>query len=444
MTESPSTPGHAPPPVLEDGPGVHASNFHFPHGFLWGAATSSHQVEGNNTRNDWWAWEQSGKVRQPSGLAADHYRRFHEDFDLAHGLAHNAHRFSLEWSRIEPEPGRFDSAAIEHYREVLLALRERNIEPVVTLHHFTLPAWLAAGGGWHDRGVEDHFVRFVECVLEEYAPLARWWITINEPVVQVFKGYLIGQWPPGRTTDYRGAFQAVRHMLRAHVRAYHAIHQRRPDAMVSVAQHVLALQPCNPDSWTDRLSVRARDYLFNNLFIDSLHSGWLAVPGQFFERLPMSKTLDFIGLNYYTRDFVKNSGLDVPGLVGTFCKLRSTQVIVKRNDLGWEIYPEGLGQFLHRFARYHVPLLVTENGIPSVNDRDRWTFILLHLWQVARAIADGVPVVGYLHWSLLDNFEWADGYGARFGLVGVDFRTQQRTVRDSALRLAQIIRANQM
>jgi beta-glucosidase len=383
-------------------------------------------------------------VPQPSGAAADHFHRFREDFDLAREIGHNAHRLSLEWSRIEPEPGRFDAAAIEHYREVLTALRERGMEPVVTLHHFTLPRWLAARGGWHCRDVEEHFVRFVECVLEEYHDLVRWWITINEPVVQVFKGYLIGQWPPGRVTDYKGAFQAVRHMLRAHVRAYHVIHQRRPDAMVSVAQHVLALQPCNPDSWTDRLSVRGRDYLFNNLFIDSLQSGHLAVPGQFFERLPLSKTLDFIGLNYYTRDFVKNSGLDVPGLIGTFCKLPDHQMIVKRNDLGWEVYPEGLGQFLHRFKRYHLPLLITENGVPAVNDDDRWMFLQLHLWQVARAIADRVPVVGYLHWSLLDNYEWADGFGARFGLIGVDFATQQRTVRNSARRLAEVIRSNQL
>ena len=186
MTESPSAADHAAPPAIEDAPGVHSSNFHFPGGFLWGAATSAHQVEGNNTGNDWWAWEQAGRVRQPSGDAADHFHRFREDFDLAREIGHNAHRLSLEWSRIEPEPGRFDAAAIEHYREVLTALRERGIEPVVTLHHFTLPRWLAARGGWHGRDVEEHFVRYVECVLEEYRELVRWWITLNEPVVQVF------------------------------------------------------------------------------------------------------------------------------------------------------------------------------------------------------------------------------------------------------------------
>ncbi|TMQ51114.1 MAG: glycoside hydrolase family 1 protein [Candidatus Eisenbacteria bacterium] len=436
-------PGRSMRPGSEEVPGARAANFKFPLGFLWGAATSSHQVEGNCTNNDWWAWEEAGKVREPSGLACDHYRRFREDFDLARELGHNAHRFSLEWSRIEPEEGRFSTEAIAHYRDVMEALRERGMEPVVTIHHFTLPRWLAEKGGWESDDIERRFERFVVRVVEEYRELARWWVTLNEPVVHVFKSYVIGQWPPGKQ-DLRAAVKVMRRMLRAHVRAYHAIHSRRPDAMVSVAQHALALGACNPRSWRDRLSVRVRSYLFNQLFLDALHRGALRVPGLLWERLPSGRTLDFVGINYYTRDFVRNTGFDLPGFLGNACPLDHHQHIGKRSSLGWEIYPEGLAAFLRLFARYRLPILVTENGVAADRDPDRWTFISLHLWQVARAIADGIPVLGYLYWSLLDNYEWADGYVARFGLVGVDFATQERTVRESARMLGDVIRRNEL
>jgi beta-glucosidase len=448
-TEAPRpkpNPAHPPMPAdprdhAEPAPGVHATRFRFPDGFLWGAATSAHQVEGGNTRNDWWEWETSGRVASPSGDACDHYRRFREDFDLAQALEHNAHRFSIEWSRIEPEEGRWDDAALEHYRDVLLALRSRGIEPVVTLYHYTMPRWMAAKGGWEDRTMERHYARYVRHVLAALAPHARWWITLNEPVVQVFKGWIIGQWPPGRT-DWAAALAVLRRMMRAHVRAYHLIHEARPDAMVSIAKHALALSADDPRRWLDRLSVRMRSYFFNHLFVDALHTGVLRVPGLFWERLPMGRTLDFIGVNYYTRDFVRNTGYSLPGLVGDRAKRDHRQQVGKLNDLGWEVYPEGLAGFLREFAHMKLPILVTENGVPARDDDDRWTFLFMHLWQVARAIADGVNVAGYLHWSLLDNYEWADGYAARFGLIEVDHATQQRRIRPSAWKYAHIIRTN--
>ena len=430
-------------PGAAPGYGVHAANFRFPPGFLWGASTSAHQVEGGNTLNDWWDWESAGRVPERSGEAADHFHRYRDDYDLAQALEHNAHRFSLEWSRIEPEEGRWSEEAIAHYRDVLLALRERGIEPVVTLYHYTMPRWMAAKGGWESPLMEDRFARYVGRVMRDLGPLARWWITLNEPVVQVFKGWIIGQWPPGKT-DWKSAFAVLRHMVRAHVRAYHLVHEHRPDAMVSIAKHVLALSACDPKRWRDRLSVRVRSYFFNHLFVDALHTGVLRVPGLFWERLPHGRTLDFIGINYYTRDFVHNTGLDLPGWMGGACRLDNRQHVGKLNGLGWEVYPEGLAQYLREFSRFGLPILVTENGIPAGEDDDRWTFIYLHLWQVARAIADGVNVVGYLHWSLLDNYEWADGYRARFGLVEVDFATQARRIRPSAWKLTHVIRRNEL
>jgi beta-glucosidase len=432
-----------PTPLQPSQLGIRSANFRFPGGFLWGAATSAQQVEGGNALNDWALWEGAGRV-PASGAACDHYHRYREDFDLAHSIAHNAHRFSLEWSRIEPEEGRFSEEALAHYADVLAALIERGIEPVVTILHYTLPQWLAARGGWECADFERHFMRYVEKIVEAYGDRVHWWITLNEPVVQVFKGWLIGQWPPGKTFEYPAAFQVIRRMLRSHVRAYHAIHAKRADARVGVAQHVLAFTPCNPRSFRDRLSVRFREYIFNQLFVDALHKGTLRVPGLFWERLPAGRTLDFIGLNYYTRDFVHNTGLDIPGLVGGTCPLDHHEHIGKRNALGWEVYPEGLAHFLKIFNRYHLPVLITENGVPAASDEDRWTFIYMHLWQVARAIDEGVNVVGYLYWSLLDNYEWADGYRAKFGLIGVDFATQKRTVRHSARLFAHVIRSGQL
>ena len=418
-------------------------NFRFPDGFLWGAATSAHQVEGQCDNNDWWAWEEAGRVPQRSGAACDHYHRFREDFDLARSLHHNAHRFSLEWSRIEPEEGRFSDRALSHYRDVLNALARRGIEPVVTLLHYTLPRWLAERGGWENPAIEALFERFVRRVVHDYRDLARRWITINEPVVAVYKGYMAGEWPPGKRS-VPVALAAVRRMLRAHVRAYHAIHDLQPEASVGVAQHMLALSVCDPWSLRDRLSTAARDFLMNYLFLDALDTGTLRVPGLFWERLPTDRTLDFIGLNYYTRDFVRNGGFDLPGLLGNACSLDHHQQVGKRTSLGWEVYPEGLGRFLEGLRRFRLPILITENGISTDDDGDRWIFMVLHLWQVARAITAGVPVTGYLHWSLLDNFEWADGTRARFGLIEVDYATQHRTVRESARRLAGIIARNQL
>jgi len=394
--------------------------------------------------NDWWAWEQAGRVREPSGPACDHWRRYRSDFDLAQSIGHNAHRFSIEWSRIEPEEGRWDDAALEHYRDVLAALHARGMEPVVTLFHYTMPRWMAARGGWEDPAIERYLARYVARIVDALGPHVNWWITLNEPVVQVFKGWLLGQWPPGRVRAWTTALKVLRHMARAHVRLYHVIHSRQPHARVSIAKHALALSPDDPTRWSDRWSVSVRGHLFNHLFLEALHSGALRAPGLFWERLPIARSLDFIGVNYYTRDFVRNSGYNLPGLVGELAMRDHRMQRGKLNDLGWEVYPEGLAQFLREYSRYRLPILITENGIPTQRDDDRWVFLFMHLWQVARAIADGVDVKGYLHWSLLDNFEWADGYRGRFGLIEVDFATQERRIRPSAWRYAEIIRRNEL
>jgi len=419
-----------------------AFSFKFPRQFLWGSATSSHQVEGGNTNNDWWEWEKQGKVKEPSGKACDHWNRFREDFKLAKSLHHNTHRFSLEWSRIEPEEGRFSEEALSHYKEVIQSLKENGLEPIITLHHFTLPIWLSKQGGWLSKRTPELFGRYARKVVEKIGEGVRYWITVNEPEAYIYKGFLEGAWPPGEKS-YEKVWFALAHMLKGHVEAYDAIKKasRRfsgPPVLVGVAKQVIFFTPCSPKSWRDRFSVWLRNLAFNHLFAKALTRGRFFFPGLFNIRLRRSRTLDFIGINYYTRDFVHNEGFRGPAVFGDICTLKHHREVGKRNFLSWEIYPRGLYVVVKEFSRYGLPILITENGICIDDDAVRADFIEGHLRELALAMREGAPVIGYLYWSLLDNFEWAEGFAPRFGLIEVDYATQVRKVRPSALKFAEI------
>ncbi|MCR4401343.1 MAG: glycoside hydrolase family 1 protein [Firmicutes bacterium] len=419
----------------------------FPKGFLWGAATSSHQVEGNNVNNDWWDWEQlPGKVARgdKSGDACDHYNRYKRDFEIARDLGHNAHRLSLEWSRIEPDEGRFDRGAIEHYREVLGTLRSFGMATMVTLHHFTNPRWLAAKGGWALAEVVDLFERYSRHVAEQLGELVDFWITVNEPMVYATHGYLLGWWPPEKRSIVL-AFRVAKNLARAHGRAYHAIHDvlgaRGRTPAVGIAKNMMIFDPKNPGNKLDGVVARKLDRIFNTSFLDALTTGVMDFPLVTRESdRGIAGTQDFIGVNYYSRTLASFS----------FCKPRtlfmdmSVKEDAEKNSLGWEIYPEGLYRILMRVKGYGLPVYITENGICTDDDRQRERFILLHLREAARAIADGVDVCGYFHWSLMDNFEWKEGFTPRFGLVGVDYKTQKRTIRPSARLYSEVIREGKL
>ncbi len=418
----------------------------FPRDFLFGAAMSSHQVEGANALNDWWAWEEAGRVAERSGSACDHWHRFREDFELAAGLGHNAHRFSLEWSRLEPEAGVWDDRAFDHYREVLEALRHKGLEPIVTLNHFTLPQWAASQGGWMSEAVITRFDAFAREAARRFGELARYWITVNEPMVYAYKSYVEGTWPPG-TRDFEAARKVVRGQLFAHARAYVGLHEEarrlgRAAPRVSLAHHVITFAPCRAVSPLDHFAVWARRSLATWFFLKSCWTGQVAFPGAPTETLPAPRTLDFVGVNYYSRDFIHFDGVRIPQSIGKVCTQEHHRDAGPRNDMGWEIYPQGLYLELKRLASLGLPLMVTENGICTGKDEVRAEFIKTHLAAVRRAMAEGVPVLGYLYWSLLDNFEWADGFGPRFGLVEVDYKTQRRTVRESARVFAEICGAH--
>ena len=423
------------------------SELTFPSDFLWGSATSAHQVEGDNVHSDWWAWEQAGRVKESSGLACDHYRRFAADFDLAASLGHNAHRFSIEWSRIEPAEDQWDDGALAHYVDVVRALRQRKLEPIVTLHHFTTPQWLVEQGGWLNPKAIEHFGHYTQRVVQAMGSMVRYWITINEPLVYIRMHYIQGIGPPG-AKDLQQALRVMEHLIRAHAVSYHILHEKRfgtREPLVSIAHHVPAFWPCRPWSPMDYWMTHVTDRIFNTAFLDALLTGRWSVPGFGTHHVSEANaTLDFLGLNFYGRQFIRW----VPGMKpwpGSSCDLgHHPRQVRERTSIGWDVYPPAFMATLIRWGRLGLPIIVTENGTYMKDDAQRWRYIMRHLEVMGQALRCRAPIQGYCYWSLFDNFEWADGYTPRFGLIEVDYTTQQRTIRDSARRYAEVCRSNRL
>lgn len=362
----------------------------FPKNFLWGTATSAYQVEGGIKNNDWIKFYDAGR-------ACDHYHRFKEDFDLAKSLGQNAHRFSIEWARIEPEEGKFNQKELEHYQQVVSALGQCQLEPFVTLFHFTLPQWFAKKGGWLNKKAPYYFVRYVQKIVEALGGRVRFWLTINEPMVYVSGSFLRGRWPPQEKSFWK-SWKVLQRLVKAHRLAYQTIHQKNREAKVGIAKHMFYFEG----------STILR-YLANDYFLQKI-----------------KKYQDFVGLNYYR-----------PWRVSLKEKL-------ERTDMDWEIYPQGIFHILKDLRKYKVPVYITENGLADARDKKRAKFILEHLAFVWQAIQEGVDVRGYFHWSLLDNFEWTEGFWPRFGLIEVDYKTLQRKIRPSARVYAKICQENKI
>ncbi|MGI9146758.1 MAG: glycoside hydrolase family 1 protein [Chloroflexota bacterium] len=391
----------------------------FPDGFLWGAATSAHQTEGQNRNTDWWASEQAGLVPYRSGDACESWERWPEDLQIAQHLGLNAYRLSVEWARIEPEPGVFDQVALDHYRQILEAVRAARLEPIVTLHHFTNPVWLSAAGGWRRPEVVPRFATYTDRVSRRLGDLVRWWVTINEPMVFGLFGNLTGAWPPHRRNDFVGYLRHVRHALAGHAAARNVLRGNSPAALASMALHLNPIDPVRYRDPTDRFAVWLYDWLWQGRVLRAAHAD-----------------LDWVGVNYYFRLLVrwdvKPWRLFDPPEMGPH----------QKTEYGWEIYPKGLYRVLKRVGRLGKPVIVTENGIADADDDQRARYLVAHLRQAHRAYAEGVDLRGYIHWSLLDNFEWCDGFTKRFGLAAVDLATQRRTVRPSAHVYAEIATTN--
>ncbi len=421
----------------------------FPQGFLWGVSTSAHQVEGG-TRNQWSWWEERGNIRsgEACGLACDWWNRAEQDFDLAAQLGLNALRLSVEWSRIEPRPGEWDGGALERYRGMLSALRQRNLLPIVCLHHFTHPLWFEDAGAFTARGAPEVFERFVRRVLAELGDLCQMWVTFNEPNVYSGLGYVMGEFPPGRTGDLRGAILALSGMGAAHARAYRAIHELQPEAQVGFAHNYLVLEPARRllplDGWVAALQRK----LFDDAFLQLLARGRLPFPfhladGSFPD--PVQGACDFVGLNVYSRMRVAFD-LRFPGqLFGRVFVPHD----VPQGDHGvqapyGEAYPEAIVEAVEAAVPLGKPIYILENGVPDAQDRIRPWLLVNAIRQVHKLIAAGRDVRGYFHWTLTDNFEWTHGWRLRFGLFALDPETQRRHPRPSAALYSQIARGNSL
>jgi len=406
-----------------------SADLRFPAGFLLGAATSSHQVEGGNRWNDWWEGEQDGRLPHKSGDACRHYELYEEDFDLAHRWGHNAHRFSIEWSRCEPEAGTWNQREIEHYQAVVAALGRRGIEPIVTLHHFTNPEWFARRGGWLRGDSVKLFSRYVEKVSQSLGDSVRYWITTNEPTVFLKRAFLNGRWPPFQNSWIKATL-VLRNLVRAHRSAYRVLHRHWPECRVGLSHSSPLIQPCNAERSGDRAAAWLRDLALNRTLLHLASGG--------------RRYLDFIGINYYTRTIVRRgTGSARAMLFGQECDADHHTDRGPVSTCGWEVYPAGLLTTLHRLKTLGLPLLITENGLATDDEELRNSFLIDHLRAVARALADGVPVLGYFYWSLLDNFEWDLGMEPRFGLAAVDAQTQQRHPRPAADIFSEICRDHQ-
>ena len=404
----------------------------FPPGFLWGTATAAHQVEGGNDNNDWWAFEQEpGRIADgdTSAVAVDHYNRYREDFAILRKLHNNAHRLSVEWSRIEPRQGEFDARQVRHYRDVLGELREQGMAPMVTLHHFSNPLWFTARGGWAAPGAPEGFLPFVRMVVDELGDLVSSWCTINEPNIYATQGWIFGAFPPGRRNDVAGLWRVLGNLRLAHEAAYRIIKERWPDAPAGLAQNKFWLLPARPGNPLDRAAVQTGRRMLD----------FWPVGGGRMQRT-VEATSDYIGLNHYAGRLVRFDPLR-PGAQFARQSLPEGYPVT---DFGDPVKPDWLRDALLELKPLGKPVQVTENGIATSDDEFRQRFLLEMLEQVSIAIAEGVDVRGYFHWTSLDNFEWAHGYRMKFGLIAVDRRTLERDPKPSANLFARIAKTNSL
>lgn len=419
----------------------------FPPGFLWGASTASHQVEGNNF-NQWTVWELENaqelaktaekrlhwlpawdKVKSQaqnpdnyiSGNGIEHYTRYKEDLQLAKSLNLNAFRFGIEWSRVEPQPGAWDAAAWQHYREYIEELLKKDIEPILNIWHWTMPVWFTERGGFAKKANIQYFERFVAKLCEEL-PIKKlkYVLTLNEPNVYASFGYGTGDWPPNQRNVI--TFLRVYYNLTiAHKRVYRILKKANSSLNVGLAGQFANIQAKRPQNIFDMLATRWMRYFWNWWFYNRTR-----------------RYMDFVGFNYYFTDYYR---------WGDYKHIKNHELFHRanpnqpKNDLGWYMEPEGIYPLIVRaWAHYKMPILITENGLADELDEQRRWWIEQTIVAMERAISEGIVMIGYLHWSLLDNFEWAYGWWPKFGLIEVDRKTMKRTVRPSAKFFAEKIK----
>jgi beta-glucosidase len=397
--------------------------------FFWGASTASHQVEGG-TKNQWTVWEKHAADRLAktayqryghlpnwpdikalatdpnnyiSGRGIDHYNCYKEDFNLLQKLGLNSFRFSIQWSRLEPEEGKWDPKAVDHYRYYIRELRNHGIEPFLNIWHWTMPVWFAQKGGFAKRSNLKYFEAYVKKISEELLDEVDYVITLNEPNVYMGLSYSEGRWPPQEKNWFK-AVGVYYNLALAHRRAYRIIKSSNPNIQIGVAQQLANIQAYRPGNLLDETVVKIMRYFWNWWWLNRI-----------------TKQLDYIGVNYYFTDYYKG--------------IRKIDLTTPISDLGFYMFPEGLLPLLERVNAHfpNKPIIITENGVADAKDQYRQWWLEETMIALKTAQSQDIPVIGYLHWSLLDNFEWADGWWPKFGLVEVDRQTMKRTIRPSAL-----------
>ncbi len=398
-------------------------DLNFPKGFLWGTATSAYQVEGG-IKNDW------SKNGLDAGKAANHFEEFDNDFKIAKSLGNNAYRMSIEWARIEPEKDQWSQEGVDFYKKIFKSLKKHGLKPMVTIHHFTNPIWTEKFGGWENKEIIERFAKFTTFLAKTFGDDVDLWLTFNEPNVYALKSFATGDWPPFKK-DRQITLYVMNNILKAHAEAYRILHEfDNTDAdsdgiacEVGFAQHIAVLEPFWVLNPLDHLMTYFQNKVFNEAFWDACTTGKfdLFIPGlksidePFNEKLKNS--MDFVGFNYYTRWFIKANGDNVPNEKGEL------------TDMKWEIYPTGLGKSIQLANNYakkrNLPIYITEVGLSDPNDSKRGKYIVTHTKSMLDEIKKGSNVKGFMFWSLMDNFELADGYGPKFGLMTIDRKIKQ-------------------
>ncbi|MEO5667085.1 MAG: glycoside hydrolase family 1 protein [Bdellovibrionota bacterium] len=420
----------------------------FPDKFKWCTATSGYQVEGNNDNTNWRDWEEKGMVlqKQKSGASADHWRLMMDDIALIKNSGVKLYRMSVEWSRIEPREGQIDPGAIEHYKKFIDQLQASGIEVSITLHHFTHPRWVEEHGAWAWKGFPSAFANFAKVVSTQVAPRVKDWYTLNEPMVVMLGGYVSGELPPGKKLPMKAVYVIYKNMILAHAAAYKVMHaeatKRKQPLRVGIAQHLRLFSPYAWWSITDRMSASTADDFFNWSLPDVLTTGHLVmkIPTQINieEDIPEARnTLDFFGVNYYAGARLSFN----PFLVKT------PQLVPRKGqltDIGWEIYPQGFLPILRQVSQRYPnrAIVISENGVADAKDVLRKRFIRDHAFYLYQALQEKIPVEGYCYWALMDNFEWKEGFMARFGLYAVDFKTLERKLRPGGEYYRDLARSN--
>jgi beta-glucosidase len=413
--------------------------------FMWGTATAAHQIEGNCVNNNWAKWEnqvlENNKPtiyhNEKSGLACDHWNRVDEDTKLMKDIGCNAYRFSVEWSKIEPEKGKIDKQAVQHYHQEIDALIRNNIIPMITLHHFSHPIWFEDLGAFEKEENIAHFVEFSELVFKEFGSKVKYWCTINEPEVFAVGAYLSGTFPPGKK-DPKLVGMVLRNLLIAHVRVFKKIKSLKggDKSQIGIVKDTFQFHPWSKWNPFDFLLSKLLNHVMNSSILNFLSTG------EFLFKFPGASLSysdpgapscqDFVGLNYYSHYYVQFTPSTLVNL-----RSRMTDLIT---DMPYAVYAEGLHSALHQTAALKKPIIITECGVADEDDSIRKLFIKRYMYAVSKAMKEGVDIRGFFYWSLMDNFEWAEGYSMKFGLYEMNSTDRKRVLRSGAGPFLEIIK----